>query len=77
MKKLKHSLEVLRAQKGRVPGLEKQKIEALTGKVEKALSAIDQDKSKGVHNFIYAQKLMSEAEKKVLATQKSISKGLE
>ena len=77
MKKLKHSLEMLRAQKRRIPGPEKQKIEALTGKVEEALSAIDQDKSKGVHNFIYAKKLISEAEKRVLATQKSVSKGVE
>jgi hypothetical protein len=77
MRRLKHSLEALRIQKKRVPDPEKRKIEALTGKVEEALKAIDKDKSKGVHNFIYAKKLMSEAEKRVLATQKSISKELE
>jgi hypothetical protein len=77
MKRLRHSLEALRAQKKRVPDPEKQKIEALTGKVEEALKAVDEDKSKGVHNFIYAKKLMSEAEKRLLATQKSISKELE
>jgi hypothetical protein len=64
-------------QKKRVPDPEKQKMEALTGKVEEALKAIDEDKSKGVHNFVYAKKLMAEAEKRVLATGKSISKGLE
>jgi len=77
MKRLKQSLEALRVQEKRVPDPEKQKIEALTGKVEEALKAINKDKSKGVHNFIYAKKLMSEAEKRVLETRKSISKGLE
>jgi Cytochrome c3 len=77
MNRLKHSLEALRGQKKRVPDPEKQKIEALTGKVLEALKAIDKDKSKGVHNFIYAKKLMSEAERRVLEAQKSISKGLE
>ena len=77
MKRLKHSLEAFRVEKKRVSDPEKQKIEALTGKVEEALKAIDKDKSKGVHNFIYAKKLMSEAEKRVLETKKSISKGLE
>jgi hypothetical protein len=69
MKSLKHSLEARRVQK--------QKMEAPAGKVEEALRAIDEDKSKGVHNFIYAKKLMSEAEKGVLVTQKPFSKGLE
>jgi predicted transcriptional regulator len=77
MKRLKHSLEARRVQKKGVPNPEKQKIEALTGKVEEVLKAIDEDKSKGVHNFIYAKKLMSEAEKKALAAQKSFSKGLQ
>ncbi len=77
MKRLKHSLEVLRVQKKGVRDPEKQKIEALTGKVEEGLKAIDKDKSKGVHNFIYAKKLMSEAEKRILETKKSISKELE
>ena len=77
MKKLKHSLEALRVQKKRVLDPEKQKLEALIGKVEQVLKAIDEDKSKGVHNFIYAKKLMSEAERRVLATQTSISKELE
>jgi hypothetical protein len=77
MKRLKHSLEALRVQKKGVRDPEKQKIEALAGKVEEALKAIDKDKSKGVHNFIYAKKLMSEAERRVLETKKSISKEVE
>jgi len=77
MKKLKLSLEDLRARKKLVPDSEKRKVEALTKEVEEALKAIDQDKSKGVHNFIYAEKLISEAEKRVLTTQKSIPKKLE
>jgi nitrate/TMAO reductase-like tetraheme cytochrome c subunit len=73
MNKLKHAIEALRVREKRVPDPEKQRIEALMGKVEEVLKAIDKDKSKGVHNFIYAKKLMSEAEKRVLATEKSIS----
>jgi hypothetical protein len=74
MGKVKGSLEALRALKKRVPDPEKRKVESLTKEIEGALKAIDRDKSKGVHNFIYAEKLMSEAEKRLLATRKSISK---
>jgi hypothetical protein len=77
MKKLKLSLEALKIQKKLIPDPEKRKVEALTREVEEALKAIDGDKSKGVHNFIYAKKLISEAEKKILITQKSIPKRLE
>ena len=77
MKKLKLSLEALKIQKKLIPDPEKRKVEALTREVEEALKAIDGDKSKGVHNFIYAQRLMSEAEKRILITQKSIPKRLE
>jgi hypothetical protein len=77
MKKLKLSLEDLRVRKKLVPEPEKRKVESLTKEVEETLKAIDQDKSKGVHNFIYAKRLMSEAEKKVLTTKRSISKVLE
>jgi hypothetical protein len=74
MKKLKLSLEALKVQKKLVPDPEKRKVEALTKEVEEALKTIDGDKSKGVHNFIYAKRLMSEAEKRVLTTKKSIPK---
>jgi hypothetical protein len=77
MKKLKLSLEALKIQKKLIPDPEKRKVEALTIEVEEALKVIDGDKSKGVHNFIYAQRLMSEAEKRILITQKSIPKRLE
>jgi hypothetical protein len=77
MKRLRQSLEALRIQKRRVPDPEKYKIEALTGKVEEALKAIEEDKSKGVHNFTYAKRLISEAEKRVLTTQRSIPAGQE
>jgi hypothetical protein len=36
-----------------------------------------EDKSKGVHNFVYAKKLMSEGEEKVLLIQRFLSKQLE
>ena len=77
MKKLKLSLEDLRLRKKLLPDPEKRKLEALAKEVEKTLKAIDQDKSKGVHNSIYARRLMSEAEKKVLTTKRSISKEVE
>ena len=77
IKKLKLSLEALKIQKKLISDPEKRKVEALTREVEEALKAIDGDKSKGVHNFIYAQRLMSEAEKRILITQKSIPKRLE
>jgi inorganic triphosphatase YgiF len=77
IKRLKYALGVLRVTKKRVPDPEKQTMASVTGKVEEALKAIDKDKSKGVHNFLYAKKLMSQAEKEVLATQKPFSKGVQ
>jgi hypothetical protein len=77
MERLKRSLEVWRVQRKGVPNLEKHDREALTGKVEEVLKVIDEDKSKGAHNFIYAKKLLSEAEKKALATQTSFSRRLQ
>ncbi len=75
MKRLKHSLDVLRAQKEGMLDPERRTI--LSGNVEEILNAIERDKSKGVHNFNYAKKLMSEAEKRVWDTQKSISRRVE
>jgi hypothetical protein len=77
MKSLKLSLEALRGGKKLTPDPEKRKVEALIKEIEKLLKAIDEDKSKGVHNFIYAQKILSDAEGKVQSTQKSLSKRLE
>jgi len=77
VKKLKLFLETLRFQKKMAPDPEKRKVEPLIKEVEDLLKAVDEDKSKGVHNFIYAKKMISEAEKKVLTTKKSISKWLE
>jgi hypothetical protein len=77
MKKLKLSVEALKVQKKLVSDPEKRKVEALTREVEEALKTIDEDKSKGVHNFTYAKRLMSKAEKRVLTTKKFISKDLE
>ena len=76
-KKLKLSLEALKVKKKRIPDSEQRKVEALTKELENILKAIDEDKSKGVHNFIYAKKLMSEGEEKVLFIQRSLSKQLE
>ena len=76
MKSLKLSLEALRGGKKVTPDPEKRKVEALIKEIEKLLKAIDEDKSKGVHNFIYAQKILSNAEGKVQSTRKSLSKRL-
>ena len=77
MKRLKLYLEALRVQKKMVPDLEIRKVEATIKEVEELLKAVDVDKSKGVHNFVYAKKLMSEAEKKIFTTKRSLSKWLE
>lgn len=77
VKRLKLSLETLRFQEKLTPDPEKRKVEDLTKEVERLLKPISEDKSRGVHNFAYAQKLMSEAEEKVLTTKKSLSRWLE
>ncbi len=73
MKKLKLSLETLRLQKKVAPEPEKRKVEALTKEVENLLKTIEEDKSKGVHNFIYAQRLTAEGEEKVFSAQRALS----
>jgi hypothetical protein len=74
MKRVRLSLETLRLQKKMAPDLEKRKIEALTKEVENLLRAVDEDKSRGAHNFFYARKLAAEGEQKVLSAQRSLSK---
>ncbi len=77
MKKLKLSLDALKVQKKLAPDPEKEKVEAQTKEVEQLLKVVDGDKSKGVHNFIYAQSLIFKAEEKVNSAKRSISKWLE
>ena len=72
-KKLKLSLETLRVQRKVVPDTEKKVVEALTKEAEDLLKAVGEDKSKGVHNFAYAQKLVGEAEEKVLSVKRRLS----
>jgi phage shock protein A len=74
MKKLRLSLETLRVQRKVVPELEKKKVDALTKEAEDLLKAVGEDKSEGVHNFAYAQKLVGEAEEKVLSVKRRLSK---
>jgi hypothetical protein len=69
MKKLELSLKTLTFGK-KTPDPEKRKTEILVKEVEDLLKAIHQDKSKGVHNFIYAQKLLSKAEEKVFMAKR-------
>ena len=73
-KKLKLSLETLRAQRKAIPDTEKKVVEALTKEVGDLLKAVGEDKSKGVHNFAYAQRLVGEAEEKVLSIKRRLSK---
>ena len=65
-KKLTLTLETLRTLKKEAPDSERRRTDAVAQEVEHLLKVIHQDKSKGVHNFSYATKLLSEAEKKVL-----------
>ncbi len=76
VKHLKLSLETLGFQKKMAPDPEKRKVEALTKEAEDLLKAVNEDKSKGVHNFLYSQKLVSKAEEKVLSAKRAISKWL-
>ena len=71
MKGVELSLKTLRSEK-KIPDSEKRKTEISVKEVEDLLKAIHQDKSKGVHNFIYAQKLLSKAEEKVFMAKKSL-----
>ena len=67
--KLTVTLETLRARKKETSDAERRKADAITKEIEQLLKVIHEDKSKGVHNFIYATKLLSEAEKKALAVR--------
>jgi hypothetical protein len=71
MKRLRLSLEALGAKEESAPGPERKKIESLTKEVNEFLQVIHADKSKGAHNFVYASQLISEAEEKVLAIEKT------
>ncbi len=73
IRKLRVSVEALRVQRKTMPDPEKKRVEALTKEAENLLKWVGNDKSKGVHNFAYAQKLVREAEKKVLSAKGSLS----
>ena len=74
MKRLKLSIEPLKSKKKLIPNPEKNKVEALTREVETLMKAVEEDESKGVHNFTYAQRLMSKAEEKFLSLERALSK---
>jgi hypothetical protein len=76
MNRLRHSLEALRAEKKLGPD-PRRRVDALTKEVNELIRVVDEDKSKGVHNFVYAQALIGKAEEKVVAIKKSISPSLE
>lgn len=74
LKRLKLSIEPLKLRKKLIPNTEKNWAEVLTREVDTLIKAVEEDESKGVHNFTYAQRLMSEAEEKVLSLEKAVSK---
>ncbi len=74
MENLKLHIQALRSQKKIATDPEKSKVEIFIKETGDLLKVVEGDKSKGVHNFIYAQKLISEAEKKTLSAKKSLSK---
>jgi len=76
LKRLKVSLEALRTREGGTPE-SRRWAEASLREAEEWVRAIAEDKSKGVHNFVYAQELMAKAEAKVLAIRQSNSKSPE
>ena len=65
IKKMRHALDTVKARKD-VSNSQKKKME----EVEFLLTAIERDKSRGAHNFAYAQKLLSRAEQKVAPESK-------
>jgi hypothetical protein len=73
IRKLRVSVEALRVQKKTIRDREKKRVEALTKEAENLLEWVGKDKSKGVHNFAYAQKLVKEAEEKVRSAKGSFS----
>ncbi len=75
MKRLKRSLETLMAEK-RLASTPR-KVEALMKEVNEFVRVVEEDKSRGVHNFAYAQELMGKAEERVLTIKNSISQSLE
>ena len=58
IKRLKLSLEAYQRSR-RMPGSgsERKKVEALVKEVNELLRVVEEDKSKGVHNFVYAQEI--------------------
>ncbi len=77
MGKLKLSLEALKDRRKLISDPERSEVEALSREVREVLNAIAEDKSQGAHNFGYAKRLMSDAEKKILTAKRFISKATE
>ena len=74
MKKLRLSFEALNLRKKMAPDSEKRKVETIIKEGEDLLKAIDEDKSRGVHNLDYAKGLMAEAEERALSAKKILLK---
>ncbi|HSB03683.1 MAG TPA: hypothetical protein VLK23_00720 [Thermodesulfobacteriota bacterium] len=74
IKKLKLSLEAIQRERMPGSGPEKKKVESLVTEVNKLLRGIEEDKSKGVHNYTYARRLIGLAEENLLAIRGPIAK---
>ncbi len=76
LKSLKAALETFRSERRGTPESRK-RAEAAIREVEERIKAVAEDKSKGVHNFAYAQDLLGRAEEKVSDIRISLSKSTE
>jgi hypothetical protein len=70
--KVKLSLEALKVEGKSNSGPGRKRIEVVAKEVNEFLKVIHADKSKGVHNFVYAQRLIGKAEERILAIKNSI-----
>jgi len=70
LRRMKTALEAFRSQNKGASHGEDKRAEKAAEEAERLLKAVEEDKSKGAHNFQYAQKLISEADQKMLANLK-------
>jgi hypothetical protein len=74
MGRLRSSIERLTSQRRMTSEPGRKKVEALTREIEEILKALEKDRSRGVHNFVYARELLLRAEEQVLSAERSFSK---
>jgi hypothetical protein len=70
----KASLESLRTESKKMPDSERKMAETVIREAEALVKAVEQDRSKGVHNFTYARALLFRAEAEILSVERHPSK---